>query len=347
MRANHRKLRRRLGFTLIELLVVIAIISILISLSAFGVFSLIGSQQSANTKSELNRLQLELQKQYKVAADQFAAEPIPASGTLNTVYYNVVLPMANNNPNLARVIWVMLRLKQTFPQNFNEALQPTPMPALTSYSQQLAALGYTVANTTKTQPWESSVLLLKALQRGGEGGGVKIEDLGVTSFIHDFGPTPNGQTVKGLIDGWSNPLRFCRWPTNSTFLNPGGLPQLGDNNDSGDASGLLESASWQISGSPAGKNLALFLQYCHPVGQPPKPAAVPPKDATSYRIFPLVVSAGPDGFLGLDKEPFQLPLTNPPQLSPAPPLSYYFGALAANQGGTFAADDLYPTLAPR
>ncbi len=77
MRATDRNARRRPGFTLVELLVVIAIISVLVSLTAVAVFHLIGSQQGNNTKSELSRLEGELQKQYRIAADQFRKETLP------------------------------------------------------------------------------------------------------------------------------------------------------------------------------------------------------------------------------------------------------------------------------
>ena len=50
-----RPSRRRPGFTLIELLVVVAIIAVLVSLTAVGVFRLIGTQQTSNTTSELTR----------------------------------------------------------------------------------------------------------------------------------------------------------------------------------------------------------------------------------------------------------------------------------------------------
>ncbi len=155
MRATDRSARRRRGFTLVELLVVIAIIGVLVSLTGVTVFRLIGTQQANNTKSELSRLEGELQKEYRAAADKFAKEPIPTTGPLNTVYYGTVLPMAGNDPNRARVIWVKLRLKQTFPDTFNEALNPVPMPPLPYYQSVLGALGYTVANTTAPQAWES------------------------------------------------------------------------------------------------------------------------------------------------------------------------------------------------
>ena len=358
MRTRNRR-DRRPSFTLVEMLVVIAIIAVLVSLTAAAVFRLIFTQQSANTKSELSRLEGELVKQYRAAADKFRdpkREPLPPppGSPLAGAYNYVLTSMANNDPNVARVIWVKLRLKQTFPNNINEALNPAPMPPLSTYSNQLSLLGYTTNNTTAPQPWESSACLLMALQRGEDGGGVTPEVLGPSSFIHNF-PAPTG-TIPALVDGWGNPLRFCRWPVGSPVLNPNGQPQAGDNNDPTDPSGLLVSPTWQQT-----NGYSLFQQYCHPV---PQHAAG--TQATTYRIYPLIASAGPDGVLGLDKEPFAagipavlspaqiimaqqqalngLATGNPPTLSLSPPLSYYFSPLPT--GGSYAADDLYPTLAP-
>ena len=71
IRASLRGDRRRVGFTLIELLVVLAIIGVLVSLSAVAVFRLIGTQQNANTKSELSRLEAAFKKAYRSAADNY------------------------------------------------------------------------------------------------------------------------------------------------------------------------------------------------------------------------------------------------------------------------------------
>ncbi len=140
------------------------------------------------------------------------------------------------------------------------------------------------------------------------------------------------------MDGWGKPLAFCRWPVGSTVLNPTG-PMKGDNNDPIDPSGLLESPSWQ---GTSGYNL-FVNQYGHPLGNPPQGN----NDATSYRIFPLIASAGSDGVLGLDKEP--LSVVTPPTLGPAP-VRYFFAPLPPSQNGPngvpYWTDDLYPTLAP-
>ena len=141
-------------------------------------------------------------------------------------------------------------------------------------------------------------LLLMALQRGKDGGGVTLEDLGVNSFIHDYRPTPSGGTIQGLVDGWGNPIVFCRWPVYSTVLNPNGQPLARRQQRprrSQRTSGIGDVAAKHADG------YGLFQQYCHPV--PAHTAAEP----TTYRIFPLIASAGPDGVLGLDKEPLRFP----------------------------------------
>jgi prepilin-type N-terminal cleavage/methylation domain-containing protein len=342
---------RRAGFTMVEMLVVITIIAILISLTAAGALKLIGTQQTFNTKTELTRLDAELQRAYRSAADKFRKEPIPTSGPMNAAYYTSgtgVLARAGGDPARAQVIWTKLRLKQTFPNSFAEAWNPTPLPGLSYYKTKLAALGYTdayfVAHTVPFQ-WESSVCLLWALQRGEGGTAIKESDFG-TGSLKDFGQilvpnpanpssggTPNLQPVKGLIDDWGTPLYFCRWPAYSYVSNPNGIPnsrvtapQVGDKNDSDDPSGLLEATNWQMSGPASfSVNANTFMTWCHPLVMHPS------GEAQTYRIFPLIVSAGPDKKLGLD--------TSTP---PPPPTGAGYFAMSVIPD---EKDNLYPALA--
>ena len=347
---------RRAGFTMVELLVVVTIIAILISLTAAAVIRMIPAQQSLNTKSSLTRFDGELQRAYRSAADKFRTEAIPTSGAMNLAYYGSppynangfgagvsAMQIANGDRNLARVIWTKLRLKQTFPTNFAEANNPAPLPPLSYFKTKLDALGYySVPNyfVTHTTPyqWESSVCLLWALQRGEGGTAIKESDFGAGS-LKDFGqtvynannpssgPTPSGQAVKGLIDDWGTPLAFCRWPVNSTQLNPTGA-QPGDKNDPDDPTGLLESTTWQnVNG---GTNFAQFKALCHPLV--PHTAGT---EAQTFRIYPLIVSAGPDKKLGLD--------INGPLFPPGWPGPGFCGTWPA--GNTDVNDNLYPALA--
>ena len=381
MTRTTKRSARRAGFTLVEMLVVVIIVGILLSLVAAAALKLIGTQQQFNTQTELTRLEGDLVRAYRATADKARKEPIPNQGSpMGNVYYNYVLPtLANNDRNLARVIWTKLRSKQTFPNNFAEAWNPSPMPGLSYYQTKLTALRIHAASFPPTispyapKPWESSVCLLWALQRGESGSALKESDIG-TGSLKDFGliptsakdpssgQTPNGAlglptgSVKGLVDNWGTPLAFCRWPVYSLQLNPAPTknpppppaapgvyyPQNGDNNDPDDPSGLLESTTWQATGG-----FTLFQQLCHPLV--PHTAGT---EAQTYRIFPLIVSAGPDRRLGLDKEPVTAAGVGPAYYAiGTQPAQYYFGVQTGLQSspqvapGSLSLDNIYPTLA--
>jgi prepilin-type N-terminal cleavage/methylation domain-containing protein len=307
-RATKRTVRRA-GFTMVEMLVVVLIITILLSLSTAGVLALIGSQQTSNTKSELTRLQGEIEKEWNAAAHKFQTEALPPpAGSSQYNAYQVLLQMANNAPtnNLtdvtarARVLWVKMRLMQTFPQTFSEAWRPGGLfPALPYYTNQLTALGYSTTSppsSTTVQPFESSVCLLWALQRGESNVGVKVEDLGIASSIRDFNaPAPAaGTTAKGLVDAWGQPITFCRWPTGSTALQNTATGQMGYN-DPGDPTGLLTNPAWLASNS-AVQFQAIF--HGQPTNRQPDASGV--SQPLTYRIYPVIASNGPDRKLGLN-----------------------------------------------
>src|SRR5262249_14319221 len=142
------------------------------------------SQKKSNTLVTLNKVQSQLTKQWDIYKDLFWKEN-PAS--VNATAWSSVLTLAGNDPKRARVIWVKLRMKQTFPISFSEALNPAPLSPVPAYQTALNQLGITAANAPNPPAaYESAACLLLALQQSPSGGGAKLEDLGVSSSIRPF-----------------------------------------------------------------------------------------------------------------------------------------------------------------
>jgi len=278
---DHRLYRHRSAFTLIEVLVVLAIIATLVALTAGTYFRLMGTGQLGANKAALAKVQKLLKGQYQTVRDQALKEALPPTTPALRTIYDSVLAMAGSDPARARVIWVKLRLKQAFPTTFAEALTPSPMPSL--YTQRLASYGVTGPNASPAA-YESSACLLLALQRGVGGGGAS-EEVG-KSITQSF-PTAGG-SIPALVEPYGTPFAFCRWPTGSVDLNPGGA-QNGQTNDPEDPNGYLSNTAWITQYG------AQFATYCH---------ALPTTAGTSYKLRPLVVSAGEDRKLGLDPATF-------------------------------------------
>jgi prepilin-type N-terminal cleavage/methylation domain-containing protein len=280
---------RRPAFTLIELLVVIAILAVLTALSAAATLRFLGVQQGSNTKTALVKLQSQLDTQWAAVTQRARDEPIPESIRNNPDFAVMVGKDALADAR-ARVLYVKLKQRQMFPMTFDEALNPYPLPPLRPYVVFLQNLGVK-KSTPQTQPYESSVCLLMALERAPGGGGVKMEDLGVGS-VTATRTLPGGQEVNCLVDDWKSPLLFCRWPTGSPELNPNG-PAAG-RNDPGDPEGLLNVPGWLAT--PAAR---YFRSYCHDL-----PARAATAGPTSYKLAPILASAGPDTVPDLDPRTF-------------------------------------------
>jgi prepilin-type N-terminal cleavage/methylation domain-containing protein len=299
--------RRRGGFTLVELLVVVTIIAILVALSAGGIMKWLSIQNVSNSRRMLDKLAVVLKSQWDVVAEK-AGQDFD-SGAWATVQ-SYVTPLAGSaGRSTQRVIYIKMRLVQHFPMTFDEALGNVPgqLPPRPVYQQKLKALGITGSSST-TASFESSVLLLMALQGGVSGQKFDPEVLGGASLAN-FG-LPNGTQLQGLADSWGTPLAFFRWPTGNPDLNPSmgstdpswhdiasplkpNYPQSGVNNDPTDPQGLLTVQTWLGSPYPS----ANVTAFQNAIGY------VPPNrnggNAYSYKLAPLLVSAGADTTLGL------------------------------------------------
>lgn len=273
-RQRTRDHRLRTGFTLIELLIVVAIIGILMALSASAVIRYVGVQQHNNTETTLRKVNTALNARWSSVVHIADKETIPPA------LYPTVLSMANNDERRARIIWIKLRLRQEFPINFAEAYNPGPLPYISTYRQAALKAFPTPPPPPPGGPTESAACLLMALERATGGGGLSASDLGSAAVLDT-----NGDNVNEIVDGWGQPIKFIRWPLEEAFLNPGG-PQPGPKNDPGDPEGLLTNPTWLGSG---GKST--FEGLCH---------LVPYTGPRSYKLQPVIVSAGPNRVMGLN-----------------------------------------------
>lgn len=261
----------RAAFTLVELMVVIAIIAALMALTAGAVIKYQESQVLANTRSTLDKTQSQLNKAWSKVKDQAYGETIPPA-----IQSWIQTNLSGNDANSVgrtRVIYVKLKLRQVFPMNFNEALNPAPLPPLPGYQTYLTQLG--VIGSTGAA-YESSACLLMALQRGVSGAGINPEDL-TSGGATGMATLPGGQMTY-LTDAWGQPLYFSRFPTGSPVLNPFGA-QAG-NNDPGDPQGYLQTGGWGSSAYGVAFS-TLTLQTLA-------------SGNNSYKLAPSLCSSGPD-----------------------------------------------------
>jgi prepilin-type N-terminal cleavage/methylation domain-containing protein len=274
----------RRGFTVIELLIVIAIIGVLVGLTAGVAWRVLASTAVGSTRTLLQRLEERTRQQMTYKADRAREEQIPPP----------ILALANGNQDLARVIFIKLRMKAHFPMTFNEALNPAPgygVNAVAGYRAYLKQRGVVAAGPP--QPWESSACLYMALNHGAET--TTDKDVALGGATREI----NGFTC--YIDGWGQPIIFCRNPVGNapaggvSIIHPAGAPNGFE--DPMDPKGLLFS--------PSLTNPAVVAGLLHPL-QPRLPT-------TQARpiLSPVIVSIGPDRAAGFD--PLTLAITNQSQ----------------------------------
>ncbi|NBO91613.1 MAG: hypothetical protein EBV06_04760 [Planctomycetia bacterium] len=289
----------RHAFSLIELIIIISIIAVLLTLTASAAFRLLGASGTGATRTLLMRLETRLRQQMTVKADRARETPIPAEFRNDPVFG----PLITTYPDLAKVIYVKLRLKADFPVTFREALDPSggkgivrPIPAYVQFLKQrnvtLASLGAT------PQPYESSVCLYMALRHGQD-----------TTTDEETGTGGSVKQVNGFecfVDAWGTPLIFCRTPiggTNGASL-LGSAPNGFD--DPSDPKNLLLTPSFYNSGT--GPAYQVFSALVHPV--------LPRNGAPTISrptLSPVIISAGPDRKHGLaDLTRLTVDNSNPP-----------------------------------
>lgn len=304
LRSASRLNDHRRAFTLIEILVVIAIIAILAALVARGLRAMVGAQQESNTITTIKTLASALDRQWSAVVATASKEPPPTN----------VLTMAGGHPGRAKVIWVKLRLRQEFPMNLSEVISPSiaggllsasDLAAKPSYVSAASQAGLSASSNASVWPLESSFTLKLALMQN-RGGGALSEDnfasnalatqIYTYTTVQPIQPTGNAvlSGPKMLVDGWSGPIIFYRWPTKNPDPDCTSAPAAAPI-DPDDPDGLLLDPSWNNAanfGAQAG--VYWFEQYCHPVHAIVGGTYTP----VAYKTRPAIISAGPDHNFG-------------------------------------------------
>ena len=315
---NHRVHRRRGGFTMVELLVVIGLILFLMSISIVALNGAIGIARQKATQTTL--LKINGLMQQRIDAFNRAMERTnlqPAIDKLKRDWFQNYNFVPQDN-----VLEVMVRkqiFQTRFPQNFVEKNLSLAPPT-----------GVTYVSANHQQVTESTALLYWVLTSSEVYGIAPVDE---SDFSSSEVRDTDGDGLKEFVDGWGRPLRFYRWPTH--LFRPGtSSSTVGATGASALALVDRTYVNTLWSGLPAAPTVAgeldpLSRDPDDPTGQLWRFAKGSASSMTvvqnqfstpnTYHAF-LIVSAGPDGVLGLE-EPF-----NPTTVNATSP------ALGAAQG---------------
>ena len=318
IRPVHRQ--SRLGFTMVELLVVIGLVLFLMTISVAALVNSIGIARERATQTTI--LKIHGLMQQRIDAFNRAMErtnfsqnspPVRNLGNQWMSSYSIVPPV--------KVLEVMARkqlFKFRFPQNFAE------YPGTGGFAA-VPQTGVTYIAGNHQQVTESSALLYWILTNSEVYGVAPVDE---SEFGSSEVRDTDGDGLKEFVDGWGRPLRFYRWPTHlirsgDGTTSPGVIPSGGGVGLASVVDRKLASAIW--SGLPAAPTIVgeldpLTRDPDDPTGQIYRWAINLPNSApitattaltaiqnffgtpNTFHAF-LIVSAGPDGILGMG-EPY-------------------------------------------
>lgn len=331
--AHARRSLRRSGFTLIELLIVLAIITVLLSISWVVYGAAVENARIAATRATIRQLDSALQERLKAfyrvnlksQAQTFKQRYDAGSGNPPAT---IPLPL-----KVAEIVVRKDRYRAALPQRLEDlwgfdgrADTPDDSPLWRVWKQKTGLSNRTV---TAPDPLESSELLYLALTNGGAFGAPVLPlDRLRSNHVRD----ENGNNLPELYDEWGQPLRFYNWP--ARLVRPQGEMSAGPPIVFADISlvNFRGAALPLIPSLPKTTVSALLYNtYSHPLNQDPDdptgalvafqndrglglsgfqlagaPFPAQPLNEDFYGTFdtysvPLIVSAGPDGRLGLNE----------------------------------------------
>lgn len=276
----------RPSFTLIELLVVISIISVLMLLTVRVIGAFMSQAKASATETTIRKIQGLLSQR----ADALYRLEQRSGFLINTTEYvqayTIVLALNANTPNanLQNVLAAKLLTKNYFPQSFGE------IPNASALYPKIA--GQTVSNPE---------ILYHFLTQSGTIGGRPI---GADAFSSAEVADTDNNGFPEFVDAWGHPLRFYRWPTR--LFRPTGIPTVANPTNGIDPTNakVLLSMLPTFSGNlivDLARDPDDPLRLC--LGTTTQPinleqAGYNFNTAATYHVM-LVVSAGPDGVLGL------------------------------------------------
>ena len=326
---NHRVHRRRGGFTMVELLVVIGLILFLMSISIVALNGAIGIARQKATQATL--LKINGLMQQRIDAFNRAMERTNLEPAIVKMKNDLgVLLGLGNRPNDQNKVYEVLVKKQIFqtrfPQTFVEKNLSLAPPT-----------GVTYVSANHQQVTESTALRYWILTSSEVYGIAPVDE---SEFSSSEVRDTDGDGLKEFVDGWGRPLRFYRWPTH--LFRPGTssstVGAIGATTSNATTFAQVDrtyvSVLW--SGLPAAPTVTVTGELDPLTRDPDDPTgqlrrfvgtstsmmtAIQNQFSTpnTYHAF-LIVSAGPDGVLGLE-EPF-----NPTTVNATSP------ALGAAQG---------------
>jgi hypothetical protein len=240
--------------------VVIAIITVLAGLIMAGVTAVRERQQKRTTEDIVIKLQVGLDNQVKLIADQARKDRQAGTGQ-----FRALVAYCDGDEDRAEALLMYCKLRQAFPQSWAE--HTTTMTAAPLVGQPGFTVGgvnfprhpaYASLPNVSTWPAEhqSAALLYLALTGMAAGGNAFASDDATTSAQIDL-PIASGGHARVYKDVWGTPIAFQRFFENPAVLN---IPPYVNPNDAAAGRSVdpfdTQSKLWRWTPTPAAKKTA-------------------------------------------------------------------------------------------
>lgn len=306
-RPDARQPRRR-GLTFIELLVVIAIISILLSLVTFASVRFITTSRAAATRVTILKAASILDGRRRAMGRIFADGRGGTTSPAGRIFSDRGINFTSGfDQGRVTPLGVKVATQAFFPVGLNEIDSPVasnPPYNVTNLGAGSLRTSFDVGSQG-SDTLDNPELLYFLLTDGEAFGQDEVPSDFTASEVRDLDSDGRPE----LVDSWGNPLRFYRWPTSLTGSPPrlpdGSVGEVDANsNDIADPSEDV-TGNGKLDTQPLVAAAALRILPSPPgTSDPDNPllelGAANGLHADTYHTF-LIVSAGPDGVLGLSE----------------------------------------------